>query len=243
MAIGDQANIFARIKSVLPSKWFGSISPLIDALIQGFASGSALVYSLYVYAKLQTRIKTATDGWLDIISADFFGAALPRMANQSDASFRARIIVRLFRERATRNGLSKVLLDLTGRTPVIFEPTRPIDTGGYGAYAGYSTAGGYGSTLLPYQAFVTAYRPLGSGIPSVAGYGISTGGYGTSSRADYASYASILNAVSDTDIYSAIDAVKPAGTIIWARILANPPVQVPAVFLGTSFVLGTSQLA
>lgn len=238
MAVGTQADIFARIKSVLPAKWFGSVSPLIDALIQGLASAASFFYSLYSYAKLQTRIKTASEGWLDMISADFFGPALMRQANQSDASFRSRIIIKLFRERATRNGLSKALFDITGRLPVIFEPLRPLDTGGYGIACGYAVAGGYGSQLIPFQAFVTAYRPLGSGIPSVAGYGISTGGYGAASQADYASYGAILQAVSDADIFAAIDAVKPAGTIIWARLQSGAYPTYPKI--GVDFTVGTS---
>lgn len=215
---GDQQDFFQRIKTLVP-RWFGDDTPTIDALVQGLAWAGSFVYSLWAYAKLQTRILTATDGWLDMIAADFFGAALLRQSNQSDASFRARIIINLFRERATRGGIVKVLQDLTGRTPLVFEPLRPADTGCYGGPAiGYGMAGGYGSMLLPFQALVTAYRPTGSGIPLVAGYGISTGGYGQASRADYAAMSMIQGAVTDADIYAAIDSVKPAGTIIWTRI-------------------------
>ncbi|HHW4682388.1 MAG TPA: hypothetical protein ACQGQI_04225, partial [Xylella sp.] len=93
----------------------------------------------------------ATDGWLDIIATDFFGSSLRRKSGQSDASFRNRLLIHLFRERATRNGLVKVLTDLTGRTPVIFEPQRPLDTGSYGGpLIGYGQAGGYGSMRLPF---------------------------------------------------------------------------------------------
>lgn len=218
MATGDQQDFFQRIKTLVP-RWFGDSTPTIDALVQGLAWAGSFVYSLWAYAKLQTRILTATDGWLDMIAADFFGAALLRQSNQSDASFRARIVINLFRERATRGGIVKVLQDLTGRTPLVFEPLRPADTGCYGGPAiGYGMAGGYGSMLLPFQALVTAYRPTGSGIPLVAGYGISTGGYGQASRADYAAMSMIQGAVTDADIYAAIDSVKPAGTIIWTRI-------------------------
>jgi hypothetical protein len=218
MAIGDQQDQFQRIKALIP-KWFSDDTPVLDALLRGFAYAKSFVYGLIVYAALQTRIKTATDGWLDMIAADFFGAALLRQSNQSDASFRNRIIINLFRERATRNGLVKVLTDLTGRAPAIFEPQRPLDTGSYGGpLIGYGVAGGYGSMLLPFQAFVTAYRPTGTGIPNVAGYGISTGGYSQGSQAELASMSMIQGAVTDADIYAAIDSVKPVGTTIWTRI-------------------------
>lgn len=218
MATGDQSDILQRLKATLP-RWFGDSTPILDALLQGLAWAGSFVYSLISYARLQTRIKTATDGWLDMIAADFFGSFLSRAANQSDASFRARIIINLFRERATRGGVIKVLQDLTGRTPLVFEPQRPMDTGAYSApNSGYGMAGGYGSLLLPCQAFVTALRPTGTGIPLVAGYGISTGGYGVASRAELASMDMIQGAVTDADIYAAIDSVKPAGTTLWTRI-------------------------
>lgn len=218
MAKGDQADIVSRIKGLLPH-WFGDTSPILDGVITGLANGLAFIYSLYAYAKLQTRILTATDGWLDLIAADYFGAAIARAVNQTDASFRTRIIINLFRERATRYGITRVLLDLTGRAPVIFEPQRPADTGSYGGPTiGYGLAGGYGSILIPFQAFVKAYRPSSSGIPLVAGYGSSPAGYSTPSRGDYATLSQIQGAVTDADIYAAVDSVKPAGTIIWTQI-------------------------
>lgn len=218
MATGDNSDILKRIKSLIPS-WFGDSSPILDAVITGLANGLAFIYSLYAYAKLQTRILTATDGWLDMIAADYFGTTLLRAAYQSDASFRARIIINLFRERATRSGITKVLVALTGRAPIIIELQRPLDTGAYAApNSGYGMAGAYGSLLLPFQAFVQAYRPSSSGIPLVAGYGSAPAGYGTPSRADYASISQIQGAVTDADIMAAIDSVKPVGSIIWVNI-------------------------
>jgi len=220
MSVGDQQDIYHRLRGYLP-RWFGdeAQSPILNALLQGLAYSGAYIYSLYAYAKLQTRILSATDGWLDMIAADFFGASLQRSANQSDASFRSRIRLNLFRERATRNGMVKALQDLTGRTPKIIEPTRPADTGAYGGPTiGYGVAGAYGSLLMPYQCFVIAYRPAGTGIPNVAGYGISTGGYAQPSQADYASMSSIQGAVTDADIYAAIEATRPVATTVWVNI-------------------------
>ena len=219
---GDQNDVFSRLKSNLPQRWFGSTSdsmPVVDSVLAGVATALSFIYSLYAYAVLQTRIKTATDSWLDLIAADFFGSTIQRKANQSDASFRATIIANMFRERATRNAIVKVLQDLTGRTPKIVEPKRPADTGSYGGpLIGYGVAGAYGSMQMTYQAFVIAYRPLGSGIPSVAGYGISTGGYSQASQAEWASLSMIQQSVTDADIYSAIDSVRPAATIVWVNI-------------------------
>jgi hypothetical protein len=217
---GDQSDFTTRIKSTLP-RWFGDTSSYLDAVIAGLANGWAFAYSLYAYAKLQTRIKTATDGWLDFIAWDFFGPTLQRQTNQSDTSFRARILINLFRERGTRNAITKVLLDITGRAPIIFEPKRPLDTGAYNqSVNGYGLAGAYGSMLLPYQCFVTAFRPTGSGIPNVAGYGVSTGAYNTASQVEYASMNMIQGAVTDADIFAAIDSVTTCATTAWTRILS-----------------------
>lgn len=218
MATGDKADFSVRIKSTLP-RWFGDTFPYLDAVIAGIATGFAFVYSLYAYAKLQTRIKTATDGWLDLISGDFFGTALPRSPNQSDTSFRSRILINLFRERATRKAIVTVLQDLTGRTPTIFEPKRPLDTWALGTGLGLGVNGGLASFLLPYQAFVNAFRPLNSGIPNIPGLGTSPCGLGiTAGGAVIPSLASAIDAVTDADIYAAISSVAPVGSILWTRI-------------------------
>lgn len=220
MAIGDRDDIASRLARLIPYSWFPSGAATIrDAILQGAASALAFAYSLLAYVRLQTRILTATGGWLDLIAGDFFGASIVRAQNQTDASFRAAIIANLFRERATRNAIQLVLVALTGRAPRIVEPQRPADTGAYSApNSGYGVAGAYGSMLLPYQAFVTAFRPLSSGIPYVVGYGCAPSGYSVASRGEYASLDMVIGAVQDADIYAAISAVAPAGTEIWTQI-------------------------
>lgn len=131
MATGDNDDIFSRLMGYLP-RWFGDSPPVVTALMRGAATGFAFIYLLIGYAILQTRIKSATGGWLDMIAADFFGSDLIRRTNESDPSFLNRIIVNMFRERGTRAAVVKVLTDLTGRAPLIVEPKRPSDTGGYG---------------------------------------------------------------------------------------------------------------
>ncbi len=219
MSTGDQNDIAKRITTVLPTGWFTSDASLIAAITQGLANGHAFIYSLIQGVKSQTRIKTATDAFLELIAQDFFGSNVVRRTNQSDKSFKARITSNLFRERATRRGLSLLLTELTGRAPAIFEPSMPSDTGAYRApNSGYGLAGGYGSVALPFQAFVTVYRAKSTGIPTVAGYGTSSSGYSVASQGQYASINSVINAVNDADIYAAIDSVKPAASTIWTRI-------------------------
>lgn len=196
MATGDTNDIFARLKAVLP-RWFGDLSnaPLVSALLQAFATTQAFVYGLIVYAGLQLRIKTATDGWLDMIAADYFGGTFYRHSGQSDASFRTAIVLNLLRERGTRASVIKVLTDITGRTPKVIEFNWPRDTGVYGgSWIGYGVAGAWGSRSMPLQAMVRAYRPTSLGAAPL-GY-IPT----------------------DAEILAAIEAVRPAGYTVYASI-------------------------
>lgn len=221
--------MFERIKLLLPLRaWFTDNTPVLDGLIAGIASGLDYAKDLIDYVRLQTRIMTATDGNLDMIAADYFGLALSRKPNQSDASFRARILASLFLEKATRRSMSGVLTALTGREPIIIEPTRPLDTGAYGAnLSGYGVAGSYGSIVCPWQAFVGVYRPAGTGVPGVGGWGVPVGGWGESAQFEWAPAAVALSQITDADIYHAIDATKAAGTVVWVRILTEIPPDIP----------------
>ena len=217
MSTGDQQNIFTRMRKVIPA-WFNGSSPIdpneiVDALLYGMASGYAYFYSLYVYASLQLRIATATDGNLDMIAYDFYGDALPRKG-QSDAAYRIQIITSLFRERGTRKAVIDILTQLTGRAPIICEPTLPADCSAYG-YSGYGY-GAYGSLSHSYQALVTAFRPASNGAAGMNGYGGYLGGYGVGSQV-YAHHADLFG-VRDEDIYAAVASVKCEGTKIWVAI-------------------------
>lgn len=218
------ATMFERIKQLVPVRaWFTDETPVLDSVIAGIAAGLEYVKRLLDYVKLQTRILTATDGWLDLIAADMFGPTVTRKPGQTDASFRAEILANLFLEKATRHSLKAVLEALTGNKPIIIEPQRAADTGGYSMpVCGYGVAGAYGSVSTPWQAFVTVYRPAGAGIPFVGGYGSSVAAYRTPSRSEYVQASAVLSQISDEDIYRAIDVTKPAGTLIWVRITDKP---------------------
>ncbi len=220
---GDIGDFVQRLKAVLPSRWFPDTSPILDGLLTGLASAWAWLYGLLGFVRQQTRIGSASGIWLDVIAADFFGSRLGRRSGQLDDDFRVCIRRELVRERVTRAAVIAAVSDLTGRPPIIFEPARTSDTGGYGGLhgggsgLGYGIAGGWGSLRLPFQCFVTAYRPHGTGIASVAGWCASAGGYGRGAI-EYASPSMMAGQVTDADIYAAVAAVLPANTVAWTQI-------------------------
>ncbi|MBA4707495.1 hypothetical protein [Aquitalea aquatica] len=215
MATGDQTDMFSRLKSLLPRGWFPDSTPLLDGLLWGYSQALAWLYSLYLFAQAQTRIKTATGGWLDIAAQDFFGNGLVRYSGQSDDSYRNRIVINIFRERATRYGMQKMLTDLTGRAPLIVEPARPADVGCLGVTAALGVAM-VGSYVSPYQAFVTAYRPQSNGAANWPG--INTNAFGMALSSGLLPSTKLSPTVSDADIIAAIEATRPAATAVWYRI-------------------------
>ncbi len=220
--IGDQSDMMARLRAVLPNRWFPDETPILDGVLAGLGQAASWVYSLVGYAKQQTRIATATGGWLDLVAQDCFGARLVRMQGESDAALRTRIDLELLRPRVTRAALVKQITDITGHAPSVFEPMRPADTGSWGgslAYGGTGAAGagGWGSLSMPFQCFVVAYRDVSGGVPGVAGYGSGAGGYGTGAI-EYADAGAVTGSVQDAAIMAAIAGVMPACGIAWTRL-------------------------
>jgi hypothetical protein len=223
MASGDQADFTVRLRQLLPNGWFADDAPVLNAVLNGLAYCLALIYSLVAYAKLQTRIATATDGFLDLVSFDYFGAFLMRRLNEMDTAFRVRIFQNLLRQKATRAGIIKLLTDLTGQTPIVFEPWRPLDCGALNEnISGLNICGGLGSLAIPYQAFITAYNPIGFGIPFIAGLNSPQGGLNNGSQTELANPSLISGLVTDADLYAAVADAKVEGTLAWMQITSNP---------------------
>lgn len=183
------SDIVARLFKWLPDGWFPrTIGTRIFAMLAGMAAPLSTVLAQITYVRLQTRVRSATDGFLDMISYDYFGDGLPRLSAEVDDVFRARILANLVRERVTRQGIITTLTTLTGRVPRVFEPKRPMDTGGWGGnpFGGYGVAGGYSNpSIQTMQALIVAYRG---------------------------------NSATDAAIFAAVDAAKPIATEIWVGI-------------------------
>lgn len=224
---GDLENIVSRLSAVLPERWFAEHSPNLEALLRCVATPWAWLYNLIDYVIAQTRLRTATDQWLDLIARDYFGAGLDRKGNESDYSYRARIQRLLLRGAGTRTAVSSGLTYLTGTKPRIFEPANCMDTGSYGSATGslnipgsglaYGVAGGWGNLNLPYQFFVSVARPAIQGVSGLSGYGTSSGGYGVG-PISYVDLAALPGHVTDQDIQLTLRSMLPVNAVAWLRI-------------------------
>ncbi|GAB0115310.1 hypothetical protein [Acidisoma sp. C75] len=221
--IGDQQDMQARLLRALPKGWFADQAPILAAVLSGFASTWAWLFRLIFFAGQQTRVATASSGWLDLIAYDYGGASWARNPNESDAAFRRRILFNMQRERTTRAALIANVTTLTGRAPAIFEPAFPPDTGGLSTPTlSWNTSGGWGTLSLPYQCFVTAYRPHGGGIANLSGWGtnptsFALGGWNTGAIA-WGDLSLLEGAVTDAEILSAVAQSMPAASIAWTAL-------------------------
>ena len=209
---GDKGDFVSRLWSALPTRWFPDESPVLGALLAGLSTTWSNLYAALAVVKQQTRIATVTGELLDGVSLDFFGGRLPRWTGEPDGAFRSRVQAALRREHGTRTALSDALISVTGHEPKIFEPGRVTDTGAYNSGGmGYSSAGAWGNLKLPFQVFVVARRPTGSGIANIAGYG-------TAGPLARANLLQIAGQVTDKDILDAVNGAMPTASTAWIYI-------------------------
>ena len=159
---GDQSDFAARLRLTLPAGWFGDVAPVLDGLLAGIASAWALLYSLLQTVRVQSRLSTVTDQFLDLACADFFGGRLARRVSESDTALRVRLSAAMRRERGTRAGVIAAATE-AGYSMTVFEPARPADTGAYSTpgVLAWNVSGGYGSLQMPLEclAVVVAVAP------------------------------------------------------------------------------------
>lgn len=215
MATIDSDNMQRRLRALLPPGWFAQRARLRDVVLGGIADCLAWAYSTLMIAKAGTR-RAGTTGWLlDIDAFGFFGSRVLRRPHETDDAWRRRYTNEIFRPRVTRAAIDSALYDLTGRHPIIIEAANPNDTSAYSANAWYGTTGIYGSVLCPYAVFITAFRPSGSGIPNIAGYGYGYYGAGTTA---IVSLSQVECPLRDADIYDEVAMTVGAGVVGWTDI-------------------------
>src|SRR4051794_28663458 len=156
---GDQADIIGRIRLTLPARWFADDSPVLDGLLAGFGAAWASLYDLLQFVKRQSRLLTATGGFLDLASRDFFADRVPRRLAEADEDYRSRIGRAMRSERGTRAGLIAAAAE-AGFALRVFEPAQPRDTGVFGdpSTMAWGVCGAWGSLGMPLECLVTAVR-------------------------------------------------------------------------------------
>ena len=155
---GDQDDFAARLRLTLPDGWFADVAPVLDGLLAGLGSAWAALYGLLQTVRVQSRLATVTGQFLDLACVDYFGGRLPRRAGEADAALRARLFVARRRERGTRGGLISAAA-AAGYSAVVFEPSRPADTGAYNTAGqlAWGVSGGYGSLQMPLESLVVLH--------------------------------------------------------------------------------------
>ncbi len=195
------STFYIRLFAQLPDWWgLPGDHPILDALLAMFAYTATINYDQILYDQLQTRINEydakgniltvphpipppvygATDVNLDLISKDYFGNELPRQPNETDNSFRNRILITLLQPKATRPAMRTALFRLTGIEPIIYEPFSVLDNGAYNVPAtlAYNTLGSYGGgAWLAYQAWIWVFCPPYQGMANFNGFNSNYGGY------------------------------------------------------------------
>jgi hypothetical protein len=236
MAVGDKADMYARLKDNLVN-WFGDDSPVLNALLRGCAETDAYIYSLIDYTRLQTRINTSTGFFLDYTSKDYLGSEFPRYPGENDDSFRTRIKAALVQEKGTKKGIIEVLTILTGRVPIVLEPWDITLSGCYDATLFYDQGFGMGMDYDDaYTGIVYAFRPQPKGFYFFSGYGApgeddayfgyvdfdSYFPYDASTSFNWGNYYTApieqIIVITDADIEKAVNDTKVYGTKIYVYI-------------------------
>lgn len=119
---GDQADFRQRLRLTLPTRWFADAAPVLDGILLGFAASWSSLYSFLQFVIGQSRVKTASDEFLDLAAQDFLSPQLPRRPNETDDVYRIRLLAALRRSGATRPAIVDAAA-AAGYTAQIFEPS------------------------------------------------------------------------------------------------------------------------
>lgn len=233
MATGDSTDLLARLQRLVPP-WFADDAPVWRAFLSGAAGALSGVYGLISFAKLQTRLATATGGWLDLAAADVAGTGLPRFADERDAPYGLRIRKEPTRDRNTVAAIKAAVFDITGIEPDVYEGFDLFTNGALDAPTmALSAAGRWGSTTLPLCVFVAVTMHNNYGIPNRGGFDDTVGGLGAGnfSLADKAEI--VGSGATELDVINAIERVRAAGVNIYVRFVTfgapeDPDNNVPA---------------
>jgi hypothetical protein len=188
------------------------------------------------FAAAATRLQTAIGNALDLASADLTYPTVTRNPGESDTDYRIGVLAALLPSGAIRQAISDAVERVTGVVPRIVEPWRPSDTGTYdGVWVGSQLLGAayYGVDTVEtpgrytdanrYQGFVDSIVP---GVIPLGGNPLRTYddfAYYTIPGAYGGYYLDLpgTSVIGETDVYSAINAAKVLGTVVWVRFVSS----------------------
>lgn len=244
MATGDVADLEFRLRANAPP-WFpnqGS-APVVDGVLTGIATLLSYVYQFIQYARAQSRIRTSSGGWIDLIAWDYFGARFTRLPGEGDAAFLARLIPELVRRRVTAAAIQQALVQLTGFPVRIVEPEQLTDVGFWKMRGSQPTPisfyrvdtapnpARWSSRGLRYMFFVECVLPLtvSFGNNAMPTWGEYTGTFflrGTSGSRSGPSAQILRNDFSSSNgaqaVYNLISAMRAAGITCWVQFVPVP---------------------
>lgn len=214
-----------RLTQLFPAKWTNSKARtsggILFGILRAIGSQLAAVNDALVYAKNSTRIATAISNELDIIALDYFGTTLVRRPEETDDSFRTRILSHLLPDGATRAAVSSKLAEVTGVTPRILEPWSTKDNACYNKFSFYgidtiSNPGRYGSPKLRYQGFVISPLPsLAANTNKPIRCYNKGAAYNRPDTVYWRKQANWFASIHDLD--EVINRVKVFGTVVWRQ--------------------------
>jgi hypothetical protein len=244
MATGDVNDLVYRLRANAPP-WFpnqGS-APVVDGVLTGIATLLSYVYQLIQYARAQSRIRTSSGGWIDLIAWDYLGSRFTRLPGEGDSAFLARLLPELVRRRVTRAAIQQALVQLTGFPVRIIEPAQLTDVGFWKVRGSaptpvsfyridtFANPARWSSRGLRCMFFVECVLPLTASfgnnpMPAWGAYtsamflrgttGSKSGPYAYSARANVAAERGAQA------VYDLINAMRAAGITCWVKFVPVP---------------------
>lgn len=218
------AQFAARMAALIPNGWASAAAKqnggVVYALLETAGTQTSFLLKSLTYALGSTRIQTAVNGELDLAGEDFFGDQLLRNQNETDDSYRARLLANLPPQGATRPAIVNALEALTGVLPRVIEPWQVNDTGAWDVGLSYwdidstQNPARWGDATCRYQGFIITPAPQIAGLD---GNPLET--WDDSAYWDIPGYGLLQLAANPVQqIYTLLARLHVEGTIIWVHI-------------------------
>lgn len=136
-----------QIIGYVPTNWVAPIEltpkHLTYAVYKGLGYNDEVIMTQLQFIQQQLSLLTATGTQIDLIAKDYFGANLPRFANEMDVSYISRILGRMFVATCTRTGFLAVIEKTVGSGHAMLE--QAVSGEYFGGYMDSTTL----STAIP----------------------------------------------------------------------------------------------